>query len=104
MVYDREMDGQAVTFGVTGYTMNDIFVLYDRATGSIWYPVDREVLQAVSGEKKGEKIEFLAKPERVTLGEWRKLHPGTRVMLPPPLSKVVHDIDPSPARALVTYK
>lgn len=98
------MDGKPVAFGTTGYTMNHIFVLYDRATGSIWYPLNREALHAVSGEKKGEKIEFLAKPDKMPLGEWRKLHPGTQVMLPPPISKVVHEVDSSPASALETLE
>jgi len=96
------MDGKPVVFGTTGYTKDHIFVLYDRTTGSVWYPTERESLQAISGSKMGEKIEFLAKPEKMTLGEWRALHPETQVMLPPPYSKVVHQVDEFPFAALET--
>lgn len=82
MVYGREFDGTPVTFGTTGYTMNNTFVLYDRASDSIWYPTDDNHLEATSGKLKGKRIEFLDKPEPMSLAEWRKLHPETKVLLP----------------------
>lgn len=85
------MDDEPVDFGTTGYTNNHVFVLYDRKTGSVWYPLTGRTLDAVSGPKKGEKIEFIAKPERMSLGEWRTKHPDTLVLLPPPYSKTVKD-------------
>lgn len=88
-MYGREIEGEPVEFGTTGYTNNNVFVLYDRKTDSVWYPLTGGTLDAVSGPKKGEKIEFIAKPERMTLGEWKAKHPDTLVMLPPPLSKTV---------------
>lgn len=83
VVYSREIDGEAVTFGTTGYTLNHVFVLYDRATQSVWYPLGDKALDAVSGPRMGEKIEFIEKPERMTLAQWRELHPDTKVLLPP---------------------
>ena len=70
------------TFGTTGYTMKNVFVLYDRAAESVWYPTDREHLEATSGARKGTRIEFLEKPTPMPLGQWRKMHPKTRVLLP----------------------
>ena len=81
MVYGREIDGKAVTFGTTGYTMNNVFVLYDREAESIWYPTDEKHLEATSGARKGTRIEFLKKPTPMPLGQWRKLHPKTRVLV-----------------------
>lgn len=91
-MYGRDLDGEPVDFGTTGYTNNNVFVLYDRKTGSVWYPLSDGTLDAVSGPKKGEKIEFIAKPEVMTLGEWQARHPDTLVMLPPPVSKTVKDL------------
>lgn len=83
MVYGREIDGIEVTFGTTGYTMNNVFVLYDRATESVWYPSSDTALEAMSGAQKGRTIPFLDKPQPMTLGEWRARHPRTKVLRPP---------------------
>ena len=39
----RDFDGEPVQFGTTGYTMDRIFVLYDRASDSIWYPLGDQI-------------------------------------------------------------
>jgi hypothetical protein len=83
------LDGDPVDFGVTGYTYNRVFVLYDRKSGSVWYPLTDGTLDAISGPQRGRSIEFIAKPERMTLGKWIARHPGTLVMLPPPASRTV---------------
>ncbi len=68
-------------FGVSGYVYNNVFLIYDRRTESLWYPLDDKEWTAISGPRKGEKIPFIEKPGPITLGEWRKLHPNTRVLL-----------------------
>ncbi len=82
VVYGREIDGKAVQFGTTGYTKNHVFVLYDRTTESVWYPMTRSSMDAVSGPWRGRKIPFIAKPKPMPLREWKRLHPETTVMLP----------------------
>lgn len=82
MVYGREFDEEPVTFGTSGYTLDNTFVLYDRASGSVWYPTDENHLEATSGVLKGKRIEFLDKPTPMSLAQWRKLHPETKVLLP----------------------
>ena len=81
MVYGREVDGKVTTFGTTGYTHNSIFLLYDRLSDTVWYPLDDGVFDGVGGEHLGDKIPFLEKPPIVTLGAWRKDHPDTLVLL-----------------------
>ena len=81
VVYGRELDGKPVTFGTTGYTYKATFVLYDRATESVWYPTDDHSLEAVSGKKRGTKIEFLAKPDQMPLQDWLKKHPNSKILL-----------------------
>jgi hypothetical protein len=82
VVYGREIDGETTTFGTTGYTYNRTFLLYDRKTESMWYPLHDGQINAVSGALKDHSIAFLAKPEIMTLEEWKQLHPDTKVLLP----------------------
>jgi hypothetical protein len=81
VVYGREVDGQATTFGTTGYTYNNVFVLYDRTTESVWYPLSEGAIDAIGGRKRGDRIEVLDEPQVVTLEEWRRQHPDTKVLL-----------------------
>ena len=83
VVYGREIDGEEVTFGTTGYTMNSTFVLYDRKTESIWYPMSPQTMDATSGPYKGKSIAYEIKPKRMSLDDWRAKHPDTLVLIPP---------------------
>ncbi len=80
-MYGRKINGKTTTFGTTGYTYNKVFVLYDRLTDSVWYPLADGAWDAIGGSKRGAKIPFLAEPPVVPLGEWRKKHPATEVLL-----------------------
>ena len=88
-MYRREVDGKVAEFGTTGYTKNHLFVLYDRVTDSVWYPLHRGTLDAVSGPAKGTRIKLLAEPRKMKLSEWMKKHPDSKVLLPSPHSKTV---------------
>lgn len=81
MVHGREKDGEAEKFGVSGYVYKNVFLIFDRKTESLWYPLDDKGWTALAGPRKGEKIPFLAEPPILTLGEWRKKHPNTKVLL-----------------------
>ena len=80
----RTIDEEVHTFGTSGYTLNNVFVLYDRNTDSIWYPLTETTFDAVAGEQRGMQLDFLSKPEPVQLKDWVEAHPETLVMLPPP--------------------
>ncbi len=81
MVHGRVNVGAIDDFGVSGYVYNNVFLVYDRRTESLWYPLDDKQWTAISGPRKGETIPFIEKPGPIPLGEWRKLHPDTRVLL-----------------------
>ena len=81
MVHGREKGSQVDRFGVSGYVYHNTFLIFDRGTESLWYPLDDTRWTAVSGPRKGETIPFIAKPPVVALGEWRKKHPNTVVLL-----------------------
>jgi hypothetical protein len=96
-VYGRAIDGEALSFGNSGYTYEDAFVLYDRKTDSLWYPRP-EGLRAMSGHYAGHVLPVLCEIEQTTWGTWRRRYPHTQVIvgadrsrgipLPPP-SEVV---------------
>ena len=81
MVYGRELNGTVTTFGTTGYTYNNTFVLYDRLTESVWYPMSGSGFDAIGGSARGRWIPFLAEPAVVSLSEWLAAHPETQVLL-----------------------
>lgn len=62
--------------------MGHVFVLYDRATQSVWYPGEDHTLQAVGGIRKGTSVPFLDEPAPVTLAKWLEQHPESMVLLP----------------------
>ncbi len=68
-------------FGVSGYVHKNTFLMFDRKTESLWYPLEGDEWTAISGPRRGEKIPFMEKPPVVSLGEWRAEHPGTLVLL-----------------------
>ena len=81
MVHGRTKDGKIDEFGVSGYVYKNVFIIFDRRTESLWYPLDDMKWTAISGKRKGETIAITDEPGLVPLGEWRKKHPNTRVLL-----------------------
>lgn len=80
-MYGREIDGHLDEFGVSGYVYRNTFILYDRRTESLWYPLDHEKWTAISGPRQGEVLPFIEEPTPLPLGEWRRQHPETLVLL-----------------------
>lgn len=80
-MYGREVDGKVTTFGTTGYTYKNVFLLYDRSTQTVWYPLGEAGLDGIGGPRQSDHIEFIEKPKIVSLGEWRRSHPETLVLL-----------------------
>ena len=81
MVHGRENKSSIDQFGVSGYVYKNVFLIFDRKTESLWYPLDDTKWTAVSGPRKGETIPFITEPPVVKLGEWREKHPETTVLL-----------------------
>jgi predicted metalloprotease with PDZ domain len=61
--------------------MDHVFVLYDRASNTVWYPGETS-LEGVGGERRGEQLPFLDEPAPVVLAEWLAEHPDSTVLLP----------------------
>ncbi|MDY6764245.1 MAG: DUF3179 domain-containing (seleno)protein, partial [Halobacteria archaeon] len=81
----REVDGEETVFGVSGLLWKSDLVMYDKRTGSLWSQI---LATAINGPKTGETLDLL--PSTLTTwGEWRKTHPDSKVLLPPPISGTV---------------
>lgn len=87
VVVERTVDGEVTTFGVSGRLWRDDLVMYDAATDSLWSQI---LATAIRGPKTGERLDVV----RSTLfswGEWRRSHPDTEVLLPPPHSEAINE-------------
>lgn len=62
--------------------MDNVFVLYDRLSDSVWYPMTDNSMDAVSGELQGKAIPLIAKPEVTTLQKWLEKYPDSKILLP----------------------
>ena len=75
-MYDREVRGRALTFGVSGKLYRNSLIMYDRETGSLW---SHFLGAAVVGPLRGTRLTFI--PAAFTdWGAWRRAHPSTLVL------------------------
>ena len=61
-VYSREIDGQTLTIIPSGWTYESTFVLYDKESGSLWYPYKNGLL-AIQGKYFKKILQRLSIPE-----------------------------------------
>ena len=75
-MYHRRVDGEVLDFGNTSALYENSLVMFDHQTGTYWIQVSGE---AIVGELTGVKLDLVAS---VTMpwGEWKSLHPNTRVL------------------------
>ena len=77
VVFDREVDGQVLTFGNTSALYQSDLVMYDHQTGSYWFQVGGE---AVVGTLTGARLKILPSTT-MEWGRWRSLYPGTKLLV-----------------------
>jgi hypothetical protein len=77
-VYSRQIDGSNLTLVPSGWTYDSTFVLYDRETGSLWYPYKKGLMgiQGVYFKRWLPKLSSLDTKWQ----EWVKKHPDSRIM------------------------
>jgi len=86
-VYGREIDGNVLTLSASGWLYDDLFVLYDYETETIWYPVNLGqagfgcgcVLWGIAGQYAGRMVQpmpFL----NTTWNIWFGGHPDSKLM------------------------
>jgi hypothetical protein len=76
IVFDAQVDGEPLQFGVSGLIHESNFLLYDRASESLWSQL---LGQAISGPKRGTRLRRI-RARQEAMAVWRQRHPGTRVL------------------------
>ncbi len=74
--WNRVLDGNQTTFGVSGLLYNTNLIPYDRATGSNWSQILNE---SVNGKLVGEKADLIRLFE-TDWKTWKSLYPNSRVL------------------------
>jgi hypothetical protein len=74
--WNREIDGNVTTFGVSGLLYNSNLIPYDRKTNSNWSQMR---LDCVNGKLKGREVETFPLVE-TTWRTWREMYPSTKVV------------------------
>lgn len=77
-MYSRQIDGRKITLVPSGWTYDSTFVLYDKETGSLWYPNDDGLMgiQGVYFKRQLPKMAF----EDTQWKQWVEKHPRSRIM------------------------
>lgn len=80
-VYDRVVDGKALTLVASGWTYQqnqyEAFVLYDRETGTLWYPFDGDgFFTAVQGPLVKKELKPFTSAESTTFTELKSEYPA----------------------------
>lgn len=70
------IDGQELTFGISGRLYKSNVLLYDHQTESLWSQL---MSKAISGSKVRQILPQLPS-SRMSWGQWRRMHPATRVL------------------------
>jgi uncharacterized protein DUF3179 len=76
MVFDAKVNGQRLTFGVSGLLYQSDMLLYDRKTESLWSQIKTE---AVTGPMTGQRLTLLSSTQ-TTWGQWKTKYPRTLVL------------------------
>lgn len=85
----RTVHDEPATFGVSEYLWRGNLVMYDDSSGSLWSQIKAA---AIRGPLVGTELELV--PVTITAwGRWRREHPETQVLLPPPRSDTVNGRD-----------
>lgn len=75
-VFERIINGEEVEFGTSGKLYNSNLLMYDRYTESYW---SQALGMAVKGELTGYQLD-LVPFDVITWGDWKQLHPDTKVL------------------------
>ena len=77
-MYSREINGQVLTLAPSGWTYKRTFVLYDKETGTLWYP-RKGGLMGIQGHYF-QKLLSEIKSTDTKFSKWIQKNPSTRVM------------------------
>ena len=78
VVYERQLDGRVLTFGVSGKLADDDLVMYDRETGSEW---KQSLGECIDGPLEGAVLE-VRPASMITWDQFRDRYPAGIVLQP----------------------
>jgi len=76
LVFDRQVKGRKLSFGVSGLLYQNNLIMYDRETESLWPQI---AMKAVSGAQAGTELRWLPS-EQMTWRAWRETHHDGKVL------------------------
>ena len=76
MAFNSHVNGQTLSFGVSGLLYNNDVLLYDRESQSLWSQI---LGKAITGKYKGEKLSMLPL-SHTTWSDWKRRHSATQVL------------------------
>lgn len=77
-MYDRNVNGQTLTFGVSGMLYQNGLIMYDHQTAGLWSHI---LGQAIAGDLKGTHLEFVPALQ-TDWATWLERHPDSLVVDP----------------------
>ena len=79
-MYSREIDGQILTLSASGWTYQNLFVIFDYQTETMWYDLATTTgLTSISGPFQDRVLQELDS----TYGSWqtwKRAHPDTKYL------------------------
>lgn len=77
VVYSRVIEDNVYTFGVSGKLVKNTLIMFDYETESLWTAISGE---SIRGDMEGERLKEVISAQKITWGEWQRLHPDTKVL------------------------
>ena len=77
-MYSRQLDGRNLTLVPSGWTYDSTFVLYDKETGSLWYPFE-EGLMSIQGLYFKRRLPMIPSDD-TQWQDWVEKHPKSKIM------------------------
>jgi len=83
-VYSPLTDDQTLTLAPSGWTYHEtngagvsLFVLYDKETGTLWYPFDDKGMRGIAGPLQDVLLTEIQKMSPTSFENWKSQHPTT---------------------------
>lgn len=76
LVFDREIDGRVVEFGVSGFLRESNMIMYDRQTDSLW---QQSIGESIAGSYYGLQLEHV-RFQLMTVSEIRQKYPDALIL------------------------
>ena len=82
-MYSRQLEEKTLTLAASGWTYDKTFVLVDRETGSLWYPLPSTPgLTCISGVHADRRLAELSS-SLAPWNEWSAVHPASGYLANP---------------------